>query len=1569
MELNVGQRLALAIDMHLILDAGAGTGKTQSIVGRTIEHYLSVDQRATRLLPPGPRPLPLSAGSLRIGLSEREDLTEWRGLLPSEVVVLTFTTRAAEEMRHRLWVELNRLRPGPTRDTGGKRRDSRVTHEGLIDQLTAMLEDAPIGTIDSFFSRLVAPWRADLSQRPTDEVIDDAERHVLLEQALEGLWRLRSPSDAVAAGVSGERAPLLIESRDRLARRFGSRHDVRTVLSSLLSNRIFVDSVARRLESQGTVSESEVRHLIESIIAPSDNHFDTFVSDIHQACLDWVNHARTHGNDLDVANALVGGTRFQTLVEMVDVGPPATRWERWLWLHGLCMVTCTTSSHQKSKVSAFSGGNLANSADWPRGIATWGNVSDAGAKKLAKELGATVAEVWSSPEGGTLRSLARALFLLDDSSFQVPHMPAVEGLFPNRIQSPMPHSPPDSQLAIGIQEEVSHFQDMLICHRSLLDLLHELKVRKSVHEFDDIASLAADLLLARCPRIMRPEYPIEVVQTLDRLSDESWRDDHIIEALSLLEGFVNNPEGAGLNAAEAKRLYDDLQIRYTRLCNIRARYRAFIIDEAQDNSAQQWRLLGRLWGPRNLPEGHTVPNTPWQPTVCCVGDRKQSIYAFRQAQVSGFVDFGNALRDINTHEFHSEPALTRKPELRRQNAARDPRYSADGGFATATDLPESRSKSDAAWQRFDEPEKDSTNPVDTLARSQGHVELVVNYRTAGGLLNQMNDWWDDLFSPNHDRFPGDWYARPQALIPARKEAEGRFEWLLPASVPHSGHPDDDLTRSLDPFSTGASSEMENALIAARIRALIDGQPTRVGETIQPELPALSPGDILVLLPSRTHLGDLMARLEAAGIPANADKEGGLLMRPVVRPLLGLVQWIARPSSRHAAATVARSCLVGLNDGQLQSFLLEAKEGENLIERLSTLLPEGPHRALVLNWLRSSQAASMIESLCDTLNHSDLLVAHPRPSERNDAEQFLHLVESQSNEVGGDPILLADRVSHLADVAGNDLTSSGHSNSDSVQIMTIHGSKGLQRKCVIVGGLFSEGQGNINHDLRQRVIATPSLFASNPRPWKSHSNLDSGIWTLARTLQEAQIQAEARRLFYVACTRVKDLLILAGAPNDSVRTGNEISIKPRSVPMPTFGHMWLDAMGWQPNDEGQHVFLTQSMPFAVHSHVSELTESNLTISPLVKIARLNEAAEIAYEEVQTTQSETSPTRTRTCKISPHQLDKALSCPRCYMHLLKLGLSPTEYQVNTHSKGRPAAEKLGLPPANVIGSIFHRVVEIGLQTPKIDFELSTPLPIQWTQTCPDLLADDEVIKSVLKELMPPDADADALRTLLKQMSEAVKQGPLGTLTSGDSWNNERVEGLRTEWPFSLQIPMTINASEKLWTPYGPQSVSHVDEFIFSVSGIADLVLCTQLNNGKGAIRAVDLKTTGAAHLFAGWAHPLLEANGDSRHPSEQSMLDEYKMQLALYTVALIRQEEARERLGIPHREVLPPAILCATTGRMIVMTEPEMQSSISELESLLSTLGNLALEEDLEHECDCPMSIDKISLFKRSEIESE
>ena len=321
----------------------------------------------------------------------------------------------------------------------------------------------------------------------------------------------------------------------------------------------------------------------------------------------------------------------------------------------------------------------------------------------------------------------------------------------------------------------------------------------------------------------------------------------------------------------------------------------------------------------------------------------------------------------------------------------------------------------------------------------------------------------------------------------------------------------------------------------------------------------------------------------------------------------------------------------------------------------------------------------------------------------------------------------------------------------------------------------------------------------------------------------------------------------------------------------------------------------------------------------------------------------------------------------MQLLKLGLSPNEVQTHAGTSSPSASEKIGLPPANVIGSIFHRVVEIGLETPEIKFELSTPLPSQWTQQRPDLLTDDHVIQSVLKELMPPEADEDALESLLKQMSVAVKRGPLGTLSSGDRWNGELVEGLRTEWPFSLQIPVEMNADEHTWTPHGPHPIARVEQFMFSVSGIADLVLCTKMEDGNGAIRAVDLKTTGAAHLYAGWPHPLLEAEGENRHPAEQDMLDEYRMQLALYTLALTHQEEARKRLDIPHRLVLPPAILCATTGRMIVMTESEMESALEDLESLLETLAMLSLEGDIMQNCDCPLDLSNIRMFSAHQTE--
>ena len=100
--LNTGQRLALNLDAHIAVDAGAGTGKTNTIVERVIQHYLSRRQRATEILPMPERPRRISLSRVRNDTNELTDPSEWEGLLPGEVVLLTFTNLAAEEMKGRL---------------------------------------------------------------------------------------------------------------------------------------------------------------------------------------------------------------------------------------------------------------------------------------------------------------------------------------------------------------------------------------------------------------------------------------------------------------------------------------------------------------------------------------------------------------------------------------------------------------------------------------------------------------------------------------------------------------------------------------------------------------------------------------------------------------------------------------------------------------------------------------------------------------------------------------------------------------------------------------------------------------------------------------------------------------------------------------------------------------------------------------------------------------------------------------------------------------------------------------------------------------------------------------------------------------------------------------------------------------------------------------------------------------------------------------------------------------------------------------------------------------------------
>ena len=389
--------------------------------------------------------------------------------------------------------------------------------------------------------------------------------------------------------------------------------------------------------------------------------------------------------------------------------------------------------------------------------------------------------IWSDDLGVMVLHFVRTSSLLDGE--KPPHTPPDWDPPSLPLTKEIPERPenPKKNYHFPIESEIQNLRDLNLLHQGFQGVLQNLKHRNEVHDFDDIQRMAGDLLLTNCPEVCRAFYHPTVQQALDSLETSPWRDDHIIRALEAIKRLEDNPNSAGASQASLGAMRADLEARYSMLRDIRRRFRAFIIDEAQDNSPLQWRLLSRLWGPRQEKDGDPPkPATPWQPTVCYVGDVKQSIYAFRQAEVTGFLEFARSLRAINSHEFYSIPELTSKPPLRKETHSRDPRNDHISTIATATEHMERGGRDLASWIPFDSTDWDLPAPSadEVRSRMEGMVSLHVNYRTEGGLLDTMNEWWEDVFSDRHRILPkGDFYASPQTLhsFPEKRTLTGSIE--------------------------------------------------------------------------------------------------------------------------------------------------------------------------------------------------------------------------------------------------------------------------------------------------------------------------------------------------------------------------------------------------------------------------------------------------------------------------------------------------------------------------------------------------------------------------------------------------------------------------------------------------------------------------------------------------------------------------------------------------------------------------------------------------------------------------
>jgi ATP-dependent exoDNAse (exonuclease V) beta subunit len=1602
-EFNSSQRLGLDLDRHIALDAGAGTGKTTVMAERYVQHLIAMEQRATHFTPLGPR-TPLSGhGALRTPKRERTDLKSWPGLLPSEVVAITFTRKSAAELKARIRHRLAQSRATPLshEDLEGI-FDPRLRSEGDVEMLLSGLDEAPISTIDAFLNQLVQPYIDLVSLYPSNQQVSEERAPLMLRDTLHAVWRIRSTDDAREAGVLNHHQEFLA-ARDRLVARLGGQDHAEVVLNGLLDRSLFVEqshrSMIQRAQSMGLHWNGRgpvpIAVLLNTIAEPVVDLLDGFVSGLANALSAWVNEIIPyHQHLIQPADGADSLTRFNHLVRLTTNPLPTEPGEQLSWVWKATMPLAAASNLTKPACNFFPRSNLPNGDGWPSGIMSKSKVKtlpSADVKDIYARAAArlpAIVNLLHSENGTLIRLLARSAFLIHPGD-GYDGIPLDSPLRLDPLEEPLPQEPSERGTYISPELQTQVLSDMMVLHTACNQILARRKSLDGMHDFDDMQRFAADLLLARCPDVCRHRYPPEVIDALDSMGDEPWRDDHISRALTMLN--------------DRPVLQEDLHRRFIILGELRRQYRAFIIDEYQDTNPSHYRLLARLWGRRlrktDDPEG---PLGAWDPTVCIVGDMKQSIYRFRQAEVSVMRRAVAAIRQFNLMEAGDE----RLNHLREPDSGRDPRPVGSGGetgsFSNEHDGLLSAPHTHVPYGEEDNPDRPAIEGERLQRRREGHIDLTSNHRTRHNLMETMNDIFDEVFDSRYHALPGDWHAEPQRLQPARgTDREGVFEWLLPIQGSIQAVPMD-LDQSVETFADPAAStvQLEHELIADRLHALLAHADTRVWDSQQKEWMTVSendsptrPEDIMILINSRKHLPDLVERLRARRIPVMADRQGLLVAQPVVQPLMALLALMANPNHRKAGIELARSAVIGMTEQEVHDAFSQWPLDQSVWECVLQHAPSDAVRTLLEHVHQLVSWGAVYDAFDAVMDHSDLFVAYPDDAQRQFAEAWLAMVYSIGQETGHDVSAMQRRMIELRDIGSKGPQAIAKADRAAVQIMTIHGSKGLQAPVVVVSGLFSAGKADATMAIQDNILVTPQVVSGRIHPWRAIERPNDGLWAFASEMNKAQDKAELRRKFYVALTRVKDRLIVTGSPGPSSTFDEESGLLAvRLSPDPrTMGRMLLEGLRraswcaadadspWLVESDFESDHLPPFVPLKTQTPINPaalLTHGRLGVAGLAGIRLYHHPACFARLETVSPQqrarildqhlaagptvAETSSPRStvvENIKGAAHHLDGTHTCGRKYWleHIKGWATEPFVLPSVKQAKVRTPS----WPQATEFGLMMHRVLEIGLRNP-LAFSTNTPLlDPSWHHVSEDDLASDSTVARVMNEFgygetQPSGRPEASWRDRLLHLGALVDQGLIGRWVGGEHLHGWSVEAVRTELPFFHREHLS-GQSSALSSLLSDElrEAAQIAGVNMDFSGRADLVLALVNEQGQGALQVVDLKTRGCLAAFnpetPSLGHPLQHIGPETTSPLPQSqaehdILHEHRLQLTLYSIALEAMEARRPK--DEQRLVLPPALLLGANGRMVQLTNDEFLQAKSDLNQHLAWRSAVHLNPDLE-----------------------
>ena len=404
-----------------------------------------------------------------------------------------------------------------------------------------------------------------------------------------------------------------------------------------------------------------------------------------------------------------------------------------------------------------------------------------------------------------------------------------------------------------------------------------------------------------------------------------------------------------------------------------------------------------------------------------------------------------------------------------------------------------------------------------------HLQLFLNNRSYGEIIDWVNDTFDGVFARENDAMVG-------AVVYA-------------PSVPNKGRtPDAGVT--IHPIISGDRDPDTGDLAPRSVSD--EREASRMIELIQAARAEHPTGSIAVLVRARSHLTALVTQLQktAPRLPFQAVEIDALGARQVIQDLVSLTRALHHRADRVHWLAILRAPWCGLTLVDLHTLagddhrqtLWSLMQDEARVARLTE---DGRARLLPLRQAMIEAYANRglqrprrwVEGVWHALGGPACLQSE---ADINDVIAYFDLLDTLDDRGALDLSLLDQALDKLFAAAD------ASPDSDRIQLMTIHKSKGLEFDTVILPGLhrtpppddkalllwdntlLDDASGRLDEHL---------VVAPAPPPGAAESAAPSP-YDLLRKFERARARNEDRRVLYVAATRaIRRLHLLAIATRE------------------------------------------------------------------------------------------------------------------------------------------------------------------------------------------------------------------------------------------------------------------------------------------------------------------------------------------------------------------------------------------------------------------------------------------------------